>query len=449
MVTASHLPGDRNGLKFFTARNGGFQKAHIQRMIGLAQEHAQVWFNMGIIPPTSGSNAVFCNEFVHWMPHYEAQLQKALLQQVQGVSSSSGDRQSRPLGGLKIVLNAGNGSGGFFQKVLQSLGANVDGSIHLTPDPTFPQGIPNPEYPSMIEETIRACEMAHADLGILLDTDADRCGMVAPRKYKLLDATDSDGEKEYIPTDFEPLNRNRLIALMGVIYSRQAPGCAIVTDSVTSNGLTTFLENDLGLTHIRYLRGYANVIQKAQSLNEQSLANAEVAIETSGHCAVRENDFLDDGTFTAVKVLGLLAQERMKESDEFSSPSDGPKSLLDLIANLEELDEVVEFRLPVLNGSLESVRGLFDFVTLEVEAMCDDHDEWTVDQDNLEGIRVSTGEGGFFLLRKSLHDPVVCLQVEAQSKEAASESVVQPLLQMFRSESRIAQTLDSSELEQY
>jgi phosphomannomutase len=94
---------------------------------------------------------------------------------------------------------------------------------------------------------------------------------------------------------------------MGVIYARQSPGCAIVTDYVTSNGLSTFLVEDLNLIHIRYLRGYSNVIQKAKSVNEGMSANADVAIETYGHCVVKENDFLDDGTLTALEVLGLLA----------------------------------------------------------------------------------------------------------------------------------------------
>jgi phosphomannomutase len=124
--------------------------------------------------------------------------------------------------------------------------------------------------------------------------------LVAPRTYKT--TTTELKDQQYQPTDYEPIDSNRLIVLMGVIYARQSPGCAIVTDSVTSNGLSTFLEEDLNFTHIRYLRGYNNVIQKAKSVNEGMSANAEVAIEKSGHCAVKENDFLDDGTFTALKV---------------------------------------------------------------------------------------------------------------------------------------------------
>jgi phosphomannomutase len=169
--------------------------------------------------------------------------------------------------------------------------------------------------------------------------------------------------------------------------------------------------------------------------------DAQVAIETSGHCAVLENGFLDDGTFTAVKVLGLLAQESRKRRQA---------SLLDLISSLQELEEVVEFRLPSTDGTLESMFGLFDFVALEIEALCDERDGWEVDRDNLEGIRVSTGDdGGYFLLRKSLHDPVMCLQVEAQSLETAQATVVDPLLQLFRSQPRISQSLDVSALQRY
>jgi phosphomannomutase len=442
MVTASHLPDDRNGFKFFDTYHGGFRKEQINEMLEIAQEHAQVWFDMGILPPTSVGN-VYCSEYVNWMDHYKQQLENALLRQVNQNASFSPAKDYLPLKGLKIVLNSGNGSGGFFREVLANLGADVEGSINTTPDSAFPRGVPNPENDSMIQETILACEEANADLGVLLDTDADRCGMVAPRTYTKIFTNQGDKEEYFEPSDYEPLNRNRLIALMGVIYARQSPGCAIVTDSVTSNGLSKFLEKDLNLKHIRYLRGYANVIQKAKSVNAELSVTAEVAIETSGHCAVRENDFLDDGTFTALKVLGLLAQERQSK---FASR----KSLLDLISSLEELDEVTEFRLPGKDGGLESVIRLFDLVTLDIETHCEQQPEWSVDHNNLEGIRVSTGtDGGFFLLRKSLHDPVICLQVESSSKEVARKLITEPLLQLFHSEPLTLEVLDLSALEQY
>jgi len=61
----------------------------------------------------------------------------------------------------------------------------------------------------------------------MLDTDADRCGFVVPR------TVGADGTR----SDYEELNRNRLIGLLGVVFSRSSPGCAIVTDSCTSGKL--------------------------------------------------------------------------------------------------------------------------------------------------------------------------------------------------------------------
>jgi phosphomannomutase len=253
MVTASHLPADKNGFKFFS-KAGGFTKSQISTMIEIAKHHAQVTYDLGTIPATSGGQAVFCSEWVDWMPEYESSLKNALSEFVQG------DGEKRPLEetlkGLKIVLNSGNGSGGFFHKVLESLGADVTASINVRPDPSFPAGVPNPENADMIKATIEACEAANADLGIMLDTDADRCGTIVPRTIN------EDGSC----SDYEPLGRNRLIALMGVIFARESPGCAIVTDSVTSEGLATFLQDNLGLKHVRYLKGYGMYITNCPAL---------------------------------------------------------------------------------------------------------------------------------------------------------------------------------------
>ena len=431
MVTASHLPADRNGMKFFTLK-GGYTKAQIQRLVIIAKEHAERWHDMGILPPTSGDGAVYCSKWVDFMPHYELGLKHAMLKEVHGEAKTHEHALSQTLKGLKIVLNAGSGSGGFFRRVLEDLGADVSASVHTTPDSDFPNGyIPNPESDIMIEETMKICEESSADIGIMLDTDADRCGFVVPRTVR------ADGTC----ADYEPLGRNRLIALLGVMFSKQSPGCAIVTDSVTSNGLATFLKENLGLVHVRYLKGYANVINKAKELTENGTVNAEVAIETSGHCAMKENDYLDDGTYTAVKVVGLLAVEKAMHSTS---------SLLDLIKDMMELDEVSELRMPMMDGSLETTQRMFDFIALEIEQQCENNIYWTIDQENLEGIRVSTGDdGGFFMLRKSLHDPIISLQIEASSKESARDIVVKPLLQMLQIDPEIDSVVQLSALKEY
>jgi len=55
----------------------------------------------------------------------------------------------RPLEGFKIVVDAGNGAGGFYvDSVLKPLGADTEGSQFLDPDGRFPNHIPNPENPT-------------------------------------------------------------------------------------------------------------------------------------------------------------------------------------------------------------------------------------------------------------------------------------------------------------
>jgi LmbE family N-acetylglucosaminyl deacetylase len=263
----------------------------------------------------------------------------------------------------------------------------------------------------MVDETMRACASCHADLGIMFDTDADRAGFVLPRVVR------EDGTK----SAYEPLNRNRLIALLGVIFGASSPGCTIVTDSTTSEGLSAFLEDKLGLSHLRYLRGYANVIGKARELTESGSANAEIAIETSGHCAMRENGYVDDGTYTAVKIIGLLAR----------TVSSGDGNLLDLISDLEELPFDEEFRIKVTDGSLATTTSIFERVNRSLTEMCERVDDWSLDEENLEGVRVRLSSGGFFMIRQSLHDPVMSMQVESISKEEAREKVLMPLLELL------------------
>ena len=152
-----------------------------------------------------------------------------------------------------------------------------------------------------------------ADLGVLFDTDVDRSAVVA--------------------ADGAPINSNRYIALMSYIalrcvtriihhmhtpdllicptgyrptrlefhawrqqwqcaawtgirsidlpsdrFDRKYPGSTVVTDSVTSNGLSEYISG-LGGHHFRYRRGYKNVINKGVELNNRG-TNCQLMMET-------------------------------------------------------------------------------------------------------------------------------------------------------------------------
>lgn len=121
-----------------------------------------------------------------------------------------------------------------------------------------------------------------ADLGLIFDTDVDRSS-----------AVDEQGRE---------IARNSIVAMAAALVSEDHPGTTVVTDSITSRQLTEFLENKLGLNHLRYKRGYKNVINKAIELNRAG-TDCQLAIETSGHAALQENYFLDDGAYLAAKIV--------------------------------------------------------------------------------------------------------------------------------------------------
>jgi phosphomannomutase len=365
MLTASHLPFNRNGLKFFTAQ-GGLGKPDISAILALAE--ANQFEQAAQTGPVEPRN---------FMSVYAQQLVQTIRK---GVNHQQ--KYDQPLQDLKIVVDAGNGAGGFFAaQVLQPLGANTTGSQFLEPDGTFPNHIPNPEDGDAIASLQHAVITHQADFGIIFDTDVDRSG-----------AVDHLGQE---------LNRNRLIALMSAIVLNKYPGSSIVTDSITSDGLTPFIEQALGGKHHRFKRGYKNVINEAIRLN-QSGQEAWLAIETSGHGAMKENYFLDDGAYLISQLLIELA--KAKQSG---------RSLSDLIAALQEPAESQELRIRI---TVDDFKTYGNQVIEQLQAFTAQQTDWTLVPNNYEGVRVacpSPQEAGWFLLRLSLHDPVLPLNIES------------------------------------
>ena len=365
MLTASHLPFNRNGAKFFT-KDGGLEKADIAAILQLAGE--------GRFAAAEKPGKL---ERFNFLPVYGAHLVELVRRAV------AADDYAEPLKGFHIVVDAGNGAGGFFvEHVLKPLGADTRGSQFLEPDGSFPNHAPNPEDDTAME-SIAGCVLRHnADLGILFDTDVDRAGAVAP-----------DGRE---------INRNRLIALMAAIMLEEHPGTTIVTDSITSAGLGSFIA-EKGGRHHRFKRGYRNVINEAIRLNGEG-QDCQLAMETSGHGALKENYFLDDGAYLMVKLLIKMAQCRAEE-----------RSLFSLIDTLQEPLESIELRMS-LAGEDFTAYGAKVLTELSAYALVQG---WAIAPHNFEGLRVSFAKGdgdGWFLLRMSLHDPLMPLNIESDSK---------------------------------
>ena len=365
-ITASHHPFNRNGLKFFT-REGGLEGSDIEEILEYAQN--------GESPAENSCGKI---RKVDYMTDYAKGLCKKIKEEV------NAEDYEHPLKGFKIVVDAGNGAGGFYaDKVLSVLGADTTGSRYLEPDGMFPNHIPNPEDATAMASICEAVKEANADLGVIFDTDVDRGG-----------AVDSKGNE---------INRNRLVAVAAAIALEGNEGGTVVTDSITSSGLKEFIEDTLGGQHYRYRRGYKNVIDKALELNAQGI-NCPLAIETSGHAAMKENYFLDDGAYLCTKIIIKAAQMR-KEG----------KELDELTAELKEPVESKEVRFKILESDF---RACGEKIINDLTAYAMAQKGWNVANDNREGIRVSFDKDngdGWFLLRLSVHDPIMPLNIESDS----------------------------------
>lgn len=366
-ITASHHPFNRNGLKFFT-RAGGLEGSDIEAILQYAQD--------GMHPEKAeGGTLTDCD----YMSDYANGLCEKIKKEV------NAEDYDHPLKGFKIVVDAGNGAGGFYaDKVLAVLGADTNGSRYLEPDGMFPNHVPNPEDATAMASICEAVLESKADLGVIFDTDVDRGG-----------AVDSKGNE---------INRNRLVAVAAAIALEGNDGGTIVTDSITSSGLKQFIEGTLGGKHYRYRRGYKNVIDKALELNAQGV-NCPLAIETSGHAAMRENYFLDDGAYLCTKIIIKAAQMRKqgKELDELT----------------KELKEPLESREIRYKITEKDFRACGERIIADLTAYAGNKDGWTLADDNREGVRVSFDKehgDGWFLLRLSVHDPIMPLNIESDSE---------------------------------
>jgi len=362
MITASHLPYNRNGLKFFD-QNGGLEKADIKKILQIAAEKKPV---CGDVQKRKRCDLI------------ELYAKKLCDKIKDSIRAKDFDR---PLDGMKIVVDAGNGAGGFFvAKILDQLGADTKGSLFLDPDGYFPNHVPNPENKTAMECLSNAVLKEKADLGLIFDTDVDRMSAVL-----------SDGTF---------INKDALIAMMAAIAAETCPGGTIITDSVTSDELTEFLEEELGLRHHRFKRGYKNVINECKRLNKEAgRVVSPLAIETSGHGALAENYYLDDGAYLAVKLLIAAAKMNL-----------AGKNIESLIEKMKPLQKNGEYRLKILAEDYKAYgeKILEEFKTRALERRIE------LAEPSYEGVRlIFKGDVcGWALLRMSLHDPVMPLNIQ-------------------------------------
>lgn len=179
-----------------------------------------------------------------------------------------------------IVIDAGNGiAGPAALRIFEELGCRVEG-LYCEPDGTFPNHLPDPTVPLLMEDLQKAVVAGGADLGIGFDGDGDRIGVI-----------DAGGRLIY---------GDQLLAIYARDVLERLGEQKILFDVKCSQGLVEDIEAHGGVPHM-WKTGHSLI--KA----EMKRSSVPIAGEMSGHMFFEEGWFgFDDALYAAARLLGIL-----------------------------------------------------------------------------------------------------------------------------------------------
>ncbi|MCA9381508.1 phosphomannomutase, partial [Candidatus Dojkabacteria bacterium] len=192
---------------------------------------------------------------------------------------------------IKILLDTTYGTAGpFAERVLEEFGFNVK-AVNKEIKPDFPLGTPDPLSEQVQERIKTEVEESAADIGITLDGDGDRLGIV-------------DSKGRFVPNDM-------LLSIFAKDLLLRKPGSSIVYNVLCSNIVKEEIEAAGGQA-IMWKTGHSNIKEKMVE------TNALFGGEISGHFYFKEDFFgHDDAIYAMLKVLSILEDSQKKIDDYF------------------------------------------------------------------------------------------------------------------------------------
>ncbi|WP_207538342.1 phosphoglucomutase/phosphomannomutase PgmG [Sabulicella rubraurantiaca] len=351
MVTGSHNPPDYNGFKSMLGRKPFFGKD--------IQELGRMAAAGDVVPEAKGSE-----RSVDLAADYVARMMK---------DYDGGDRA------LTVVWDPGNGSGA---EIVNRLVQEIPGRhtvINGTIDGTFPAHHPDPTVAKNLEQIIAEVARVGADLGIALDGDADRIGVV-----------DNEGNI---------LFGDQLLVVLARDVLRQRPGETIIADVKASQVL---------FDEVAKAGGKPLMWKTGHSLIKAKMAEtgAPLAGEMSGHIFFADKWYgFDDALYSAVRLLGIVAR--------MDGTLSQVRAAMPQVINTPELrfdcDEARKFSV------VEEVRQRLAAEGADVSAV--------------DGVRVNSSDG-WWLLRASNTQAVLVARCEASSEEGLERLKAQLVRQL-------------------
>lgn len=267
---------------------------------------------------------------------------------------------------LKVVVDAGNGTGNLTAvKLYQNLGWEVI-DLFSKPDGNFPNHHPDPTIPENLAKLIAKVKETRADLGISLDGDADRIGVI-----------DSKGRV---------LWGDQLMIIFASDIVKQQPGAKIIGEVKCSQTMFDRIQA-MGGSPIMWKVGHSLI--KAKMKEEQAL----LAGEMSGHLFFADRYYgYDDAVYAGARLLEIL--------------SNSEHSLAELVDGLPQTCSTPEIRFDCPEEQkFNVVDELVKIFAAKYQVI------------DIDGARIIFNDG-WGLVRASNTQPVLVLRFEADSQAA-------------------------------
>ncbi len=341
MITASHNPAEYNGIKL----NKGLQSVYgeqIQEILKLIQNEDF----------ESGEGSLSTNDEMH-------EIYKDYI--------FDGIKLERP---VKVIVDGGNGAGGpYLPEILRRLGCEVT-EMYCEPDGTFPNHHPDPTVEKYMTDLIAAVKNSDAEVGLGMDGDADRIGVV-----------DENGKM---------LFGDQILTILARDFLKANPGEKIIGDVKCSKNFFDDIKKHGGIP-IMYKTGHANIKSKMQ---EEGLL---MSGEMSGHVFLKDR-FLgfDDAIYVCARFVEIMSKTDMPVSQFLA---DQPKM----------------FNTPEIHYKSTDA-DKFNLVTKVRDSFIAEG----FDVNDIDGMRI-TFEDGWGLCRASNTTPVLVLRYEAETEKRLHE----------------------------
>ena len=358
VITASHNPLPWNGLKFIGS-DGLFLDG--PQMLQLKNRRLEIGLTLDTYPSSTGTIREYSTVLED---HIQAVLRIPYI-----------DPASIRSAAFKIVFDAVNGAGyEILPQLLSQLGSEVI-RLNCAPDKPFPRS-PEP-LPENLGEVMEAVKKHHADLGLVVDPDADRLAIVSD-------------EGKPISEEFT------LVLAEKLVLSKSES----TTKSVVTNLSTTLAVDDIAAQYgARIYRTAIGEINVAKKMRE---VGATVGGEGNGGVLLPEAHLGRDSLVATVLILQLLAEEKV--------------ALSQLMTQLPSYSMAKK---KVALGDIDLAAAIPELKKLAAA------DEYNTE----DGIKFSWRDR-WVHLRPSNTEPIIRIYAEAPTK-AEAEEIVAPFVRFF------------------